>query len=75
MCVYTRAREPLPAIYPVFCKFTSSSCNTYCGYQKSGRCTFGDSDEPLNLEGLKIVDERTWYLEQLASFKNQELIT
>ena len=70
MCVYTRARETLPAIYPVFCKYTSASCNAFCGYLRSGRCTFGDSDEPLELNDSKIVDERTWYLEQLASFKN-----
>ena len=70
MCVYTRARETLPAIYPVFCKYLSMSCETCCGYLASGRCTFGDSDEVPNIDGAKITDERTWYLEQLASFKN-----
>lgn len=72
MCVYTRAREPLPAIYPVFCKYLSASCKTCCGYLRSGRCTFGDSDEPLNTSELKIVDERTWYLQQLTSLKNRK---
>ena len=70
MCVYTRAREPLPAIYPVFCKYLSASCKTWCGYLVGGRCTFSDSDKPLDFSESKIVDERTWYLEQLASLRS-----
>ena len=72
MCVYTRAREPLPAIYPIFCKYTSTSCNTFCGYLANGQCTFAEYSEAFNFSESKNMDERTWYLKQLASLKNKE---
>lgn len=65
MYVYTRARGSLPLLWPQWCAFTASACNTFCGYCQRGQCAFTKCDEPPDLSGGKIVDARNWYLQEI----------